>query len=968
MNIDPGVWSDIVSSDDSYTAHALPMDNTKKVNIRITLFIKSQEVTERLFNMWTSKSKSSISFLISEFNSMFGSNLTFFPTLLKFSLASVIPINTDSFFRMVKESYNNSRQIVENGGSLELYRISQLLNKEYAESIYHTHKDGYNSFESFGLDRMNVPYQLGVYPIGDPALMVILGPEIHNYDILSRFESIKNQKERNLFLTCHNLIPISNPEIYSNMNSFDNILSGMLRIEAATAPTRKLQRIKRQIDLSWEDIKSIVENDITILLREPETLTEMKIHTYQKLFSFGAAEALRDTASSIYYARVAASVSAAAFQIPYHDIFRAKWDKKLGRMIGLTYAECINYLINYDNSPIDISQFYPYMREYKDLKALSKTEVVYNKRSQFESQNVRTLQLTEITMRIKNPIRDLIQAFWVNIRDHKETSYYRDWATLKELIPIINDSLELTLDNLIGDKAQKIRVLLLIMMRIMGYNNKPMKAVVFGPSSRSYDQTYLDLKQQNSFYAYTNSELIYNQSYDSVPRLYDKLYYYYNIFLISLKTGNVFDPIFDQSLNIIQYLRDPTISHTSKKKIMIFLMYFGQLDDYRSWTNQTKSIMHYWIRRQKKDTNGSYRGNFRLQLQCGDNKMILGRTMSQFYIQMSETKNPMLNFELLERGCELLQMSTEDYMRTMPRGRFHVINKTIVPIIDPIGVEVELRPIPDLSIDVGEAQWENSIEGPFLNLYDTDGYQIMKTPLGLLPTDYVPFNGEIEDFSFEGMSILGLTNLKIFTMDFDFSQLSRMDMLSVLNDIDLARPKISDITKDRLKGLISKDWEIKQPEDYYEDVDEKFVEEDIFDKMMDFTFTEGEISTLCKSLTTYEDPIYDDFLNLGFNWEAINNLPTVKAMYQPQKILNRFLYCKYHLIARSCIDVINLSRTAISTIYKQTGCKSLVYALVYLYDKIYTHRDNPSPKLIGLQVDERFLRKFNINQEEYEIM
>jgi hypothetical protein len=581
---------------------------------------------------------------------------------------------------------------------------------------------------------------------------------------------------------------------------------------------------------------------------------------------------------------------------------------------------------------------------------------------------VRTLQLTELTMRIKNPIRDLIHTFWVDSKSHKETSYYRDWATLKEIVPIINDSLELTLENLAGDKAQKIKILLLIMMRIMGYNNRPMKAVLFGSSSRSYDQTYLNLKQQNSFYSYTNCELIYNQSQESVPRLYDKLYYYYNIFLISLRTGNILNPSFDNSFSILQYLRDPTISHTSKKKIMIFLMYYGQLDDYRGWTHQTKSIMHYWIKRQKKDLSGSYRGNFKLQLQCGDNKMILGRVYHRYYIQMSETRNPMLNFELLERGCELLQMTTEDYTRTMQRGRFHLINKTIIPIIDPVGVDIELRAIPDLSIDVGEAQWENSPEGPFLNLYDTDGHQIMKTPLGLLPTDYIPFVGEIDDFSYEGMSILGLTNLKIFTMDFDFSHLSRNDMLDVLNDIDVQRPKISDITKERLKGLISKDWESKKPEDYFDDVEEKFVEEDIMEKMMDFSFTEGELSDLCKSLTVSEDPIYDDFLNLGFNWDVINNLPTVKAMYQPQKILNRFLYCKYHLIARSCIDTVNLSKISISTIYKQTGCKSLVYALVYLYDKIYTHRDNPSPLFVGIEVDSNFLKKFNINQEEFNIM
>jgi len=75
MNISPGEWKDIVSSDDSYTAHAIPMDNKKLAKLRIILFMKAQEVCERVMNVWTSTSKSSISLLVYEFNSLFGSNL-----------------------------------------------------------------------------------------------------------------------------------------------------------------------------------------------------------------------------------------------------------------------------------------------------------------------------------------------------------------------------------------------------------------------------------------------------------------------------------------------------------------------------------------------------------------------------------------------------------------------------------------------------------------------------------------------------------------------------------------------------------------------------------------------------------------------------------------------------------------------------------------------------------------------------
>jgi hypothetical protein len=402
---------------------------------------------------------------------------------------------------------------------------------------------------------------------------------------------------------------------------------------------------------------------------------------------------------------------------------------------------------------------------------------------------------------------------------------------------------------------------------------------------------------------------------------------------------------------------------------MIMLLYHGQLDDYKIWTQQTHSVMHYWLKRQSKDNSGSYRGNFRLLLQCGYNKMIVGKNYNRYYIQMAETKNPNINHELLSRACELVQIPIIEFSNLLRKGRFFISHNVILPIIDPIGVDIELIPLQDISIDVGLSKWETEKDGVFLTLYDTDGYQIMKTPVGLLPTDYIPLNDEFDDFMYEGMSIIQLSNLRIFSMDFDFANLPRSEMINILNDIDVNRPKISDVTKTRLKGLISPDWEIKNEIDYFDDVDEKYSDESIMELLTSGDFTQNEMDELNMSFIISEkDPIYDDFLAVGFDWELINNLPTVKAMYQPQKILNRFLYCKYHFISRSCLDPIHLSKESIKTIYKQTGSKNLIYSLVYLYDKLFTNRSTPSPSYMGLEVYKEFLIKFNINQEEFNIL
>jgi len=964
QGLDPGVWKDIVSSDDSYTAHALPLDTIKKINLRINLFIRSQEVTERLFNMWTSKSKSSISFLISEFNSMFGSNLTFYPTLFKFSLASVMPTNTDSFFRMVKESFNTTRQIVENGGSLELYQIAHRLNRDYCESIYHTHEGGHNDFKTMGLRRDNVPYQLGVYPMKDPGIMIILGPESHNYDIMNRYKEL-NENETRLFRACHNIIPIDNPELYAEMNSFDNIFTGMLRIEAATGPIKKLQKIKRQIDMSWKEMQEKIEKDITLLLREPETIEEMKLITYQKLFSYGASEALRDTAASIYYARVAATVTATAFQIPYHDEMSAVFDKKLGRIVGHTYQECLAHLVRYTGDSDDLSQYYPHNKEYLDLLELSKTRSTYRDRNPFESQNVRTLQLTEINMRIKNPIRDLIESFWLNPNSDKGTSYYRDWITLKELIPIIDDSLELTLENFTGTKTQKIKMLLLILMRIMSNSNKPMKAVIYGSSSRAYDQSYLTLIQQNLYHNHTSSTLIFSQNSNSNPRIYDRLYYYYNVFSLSQykKKPTKLDL---SSLPIDQYLRDPTITQTSKKKIMIMLMHEGYLDNYREWTMQTKTIMHYWIQRQYRDNEGKYRGNFKLLLQMGANKMILSKNQTRYTITMSEIKNPMINHELLKNACELTQTSIDTLKQALDPGRFLILTDSIQPIMDPNGVNIIINQLSDIKVNVGSITIRDDDDIKFIIIDDTDGYQIMKTPFGLLSTDYIPNRGEFDDFDIDGISIYDLSKIRLFSSEFDFADVNPDIIVDILNDLNVKRPKISDITKERLSGLISKDWETKGMTDYFEDMDEKFESENMYNLLLETTLTYDDVKEL---ITMPEPDVYDDFLDPTITWDVINNLPRIRAKFQPQKILERVLYCKYHFIARSCIDPRTISKSSIKAVYKQTRDMNIVYSLVYLYDKLYTTQNDRSPMMIEVAIRSSFAKKFlNTNDENFDLI
>jgi hypothetical protein len=958
-----GVWKDIVSSDDSYTAQSIPVDNVDLINLRIKYFIKAQEVTERLFNIWTSKSKSSISFLINEFNSMFGSNLTLFPTLFKFGLASVMPFNTDSFFRMVKESFNVTRQIVENGGSLELYLIAHKLNKVYCESMYHTHVGGFNDFERMTLRRNFVPYQLGVYPIMHPGIMLILGPECHNYNIVDSLHLL-SANELNLFHSTHTLIPINNPELYSEIDNYENIYTGLLRIEAAVGPIKKLQQIKRNIDMTWKQMNVMIDNDLLITMRSPITLEEIKLHTYLKLFSYGASEALRDTSASIYYARVCATVSSEAFQIPFHDTYKAKFDKHERRMIGHKYSDCISYLIHKKNDLIDLHQFYPNIKEFKDLTKLSQAIVEFIPRNPFESQNIKSLQLNEITLRIKNPIRNLIDSFWIKNEEDKPTSFFRDWINLKEMMPMIQDSLQGTLDQIPGDKTTKVKILLLILMRIMGYASKPMKAVIYGSSSRTYDHSFLTLYQQNSFHNFTSETNIMINSSTFNPQMYDELYLIYNYFALHLisNCGRVHDISINPNV-INLYLRDNFISKVAKKKIMIMLMYFGYLDNISLWTDKTKTIIHFWVKRQIR-IDDSYRGNFSLVCQCGENKIRFEKLGRAYRVTLSTSNNPSLNYELLKHAGELTMMSIEDILNNLPPGGFLVMADRIHSTNTLAGKKIFLDEIKDIEYNTGDVVITVDNDINFLSLINQDGFQIIKTPLGLLPTDYKDFGDELPDFDINGIKFSDLAKFGLFSVNFNYENMVCSDMLEMLNDLKVNRPKISEITKERLRGLISEEWETKSITEVLNESDE-FVEEpiDFMTELINTTLSDGIIDTLGSEYDPYND-LFTDFDDIGI----ISSLPVLKIQHQPQRILERILNLKYQLISRCCLDVRLLSKNSIKGIYKITRNRNIVLSLVHVYDSMFSSVDISSPSGCKININPDFLNKFMDDDEDFEIL
>jgi len=853
---------------------------------------------------------------------------------------------------MVKESYIASRQIVENGGSLELYLLAQRLNKNYCESIYHTHYGGQNDLSLYGMRHKNTPYQFGVYPIFKPAVMLLFGPECQNYDILTRFAEL-NPTEKHIFLVSHSLVDVSEPDIYAELDSIDNIFVGVKRIEAKIGPINKLKTIQRQTDLTWEQMHDYIQQDPLLLFRKPETDIELRIKVYMKLYQNSAAEALRSTAASIFYGRVSASVSANAFVIPFQNEERK------------TYKECFEYLMT--SKPDDIKRIhslYPQQDEFKVINKLKDLIFDYDKRSFVETQNLRTLQLSKLYQRIKNPIMELLKHFWVdriNVSYETPTSYLRDWINLRTSIPILRDSLSETLDQFSGERDKKIRSLILILLRLMSFNPKPMKAIVFGPSSRSYDNTFLQLTQQNYFHSSTSKETKTPLLENNITRISDKLSFAYDYFALGIKYNLFIDVNHLIDMNDVDmFCLDQFTSHQSKKKILIMLLYLGYLSDIKEWSKRTHTIFHQWVRRQKYDETKKYwAGPYELKVQYGNVIAIIKGDEQQANLIFNNTNDSIITLEILMKFCELLNYSLDQLLNMLPKGYYIKLTDRVIISHEKVGFNIDYDKMSNILINPGDLL----IEDDMLALYDNYDNLIMRTPVGLMPTEYIPSKDELKtEINMNGILFSELIKVKPFSIHFSLQNIDSRTLVNLLQNLDVPKPKISKITKIRLNLM---DWEERDSTEEFK----KFEEEELIDskeekeaKISKFMDELAEFNPDSKNIESLLDTsklnFHDLWIDPNINLDFMLTLRKKDITYQPQRIWDRIINLKYMIISSLCVDINILNRKTIGIISRATNSINIKYSLIFSYDKTFTNTETPSPAGAQMNINEYFDLKF----------
>jgi hypothetical protein len=946
------LWSDLLSSDDSYTCISIDEESFGSVKKTLDLFLRCQEISERLFNCWTSTTKSSISPVFYEFNSLFGAGLGYHPTTLKFALSSVDVFCTDSFYRLVKESYNASRQLIENGSSLEIYEIAHKFNKIYCEFIFHTQNGGLNDFKNFGLRPKFVPYQLGVYPLSHPALMLFFGPESHNYNIVSNWNDL-SKTERRVFVNSHRFTAGINLESFAEMSSLENIYTSLMRIEAVTTPSNLIKTLRSNLYFTPEEVTKHIESDPLLLFRKPTTMSEVKLKITLKMFQNSSIEASRQVSSALFFGRMSASVSAHAFTIP-------------GELQGKhSFKDCISHILSFneDNS-FQSHMLYPDIEKYKSMKLMSMQHVDYLPRLVIETKNVIKLDVDRSVTRLENPINKILTIMW---SDTPETfiknSIIRDFEILKQHNPFIKDTLSSTIDMLNGDtKSNKCKLLCLLLLRLTGSVFKPIKLINYGFSERSPDRSFSNLIQNNHYTGLVGNDMLSSTINDYTSGLYDDVFHHANKDYLFYITHNKFIPRDHYSYNterVLSIFKNTFVSKFIKRSLFFLMIAKNEIDDLSLWSRSASYIVHEYLIAQKKNQDGKYDGPGMVKVQTGNTKLILSTFDNTI---KCNTIDPSLTYSLLLEAIKLLKKDNNvniNTFTTSQKGTFYIHDEKIFS--GPKGnLFIEIANITDVNITCRKLHY--FAENNSFSIEDKFGKYNMTIYSWAIPCDLVIDDTEYNSFEVFGIPYNSLIKIRAFSPEMNWQMWTPIQLARLVSNLNVKRPKYSIVTARRL-GQNPSTWCDMKEESFN---DEKFNSEN-FDPPDSFNYTENYEQEMMLEMQLNDDKKIQELLKIESIQEVINCVDPMESwvmdasveMIKPIEIRNdvnlsfiisvRLKKLKYHILSRSVCDPNRLNKQTLISIkrkYSQyDGVKYIMWSLFFIYDILHQTTDEVSPRL-----------------------
>jgi len=497
LNQEPSIrWKTRLGSDDKGTLIAMDLSRPTS-RFQAKLLGQCVRVSERLHCMELSI-KSASGHVMYELNSAYMANLETLSPTIKFSLAAVDSIETSSCANFVQESYSRIRQMKENGCSALVCQFAHTLNERHFYQVFGTDDQGPNSVRKiFNQVISTIPYDFGVYPMYDSDVQDLIGPEYHNYRILQDAERRRNPALELLYTE------ISRREQDELFRREDDDLLKKDHFGIQQGLVRQLTRMRERTNSKAEEIEGFFEENPFIIIRGPETPKEALMLVRSKLFTKGAAQALRRTSPAIYIGRLSAYRTAKAWV--FSQSKKAGFDVESMEdvystvSLKLTYSEYLKagLEISSKREPIDVKSLLPLLfpnhRSLEMVKQLVGQFGATKSTTKKYSQAVRMWTVNNFNYEFTSSLRSIIQTSF----GLKQDATKEDVEEFKKLLNMKLGSL----DDFIADcKGRHIRPMdmFFYMTRIYKLSKSTrVQAFAHGPSSQSLHMTLLNLKRYN---------------------------------------------------------------------------------------------------------------------------------------------------------------------------------------------------------------------------------------------------------------------------------------------------------------------------------------------------------------------------------------------------------------------------------------------------------------------------------------
>jgi hypothetical protein len=402
-------------------------------------------------------------------------------------------------------------------------------------------------------------------------------------------------------------------------------------------------------------------------------------------------------------------------------------------------------------------------------------------------------------------------------------------------------------------------------------------------------------------------------------------------------------------------MQDPSINWNIKKRILMTALANGYFANIEDWTLKTNVTLHVWQVRQRLES-GVYKGNFDLTVFMGSHKLncYFDQRTNLYYLSKYNLDDPELLFSLFKELISILKISSDVFLKQVQVGDWLIVDDKILRSNKNgfrIAEAFETNPIMlnDCYLVVNEEK---------TSLYDKYDYNLLNIETGLL--DYTgPINLEF-DFECYGLSFIDLCKIGAFNQNFNSLYHSKEETLSIIKNLKVSKPKISEITKKRLNLV---DWETRGEEkiEYKMEVEDRT-------NIMKF-FMEIDTSELKLEDIQSKDPL-EDMLSFLIDTDVILSMKTTQKILQTRKIYNIVRGLKYELICHHFLSEMRINKFIISSVSKLLQSKDekkyILYSLINYYDRIYQYEGYQSPTGLILNINKDFINKFDLTlNEEY---